>query len=1311
MFELPESWTSYVVRDPAGNSWKSGTSNRFADFSGIPKGRYSLTSAQGNARYHLILSSDIPGGALIALQGSASMVYFRFGNSGETGAYLVSLQSPDGVLQKSFYVYSPEVTLSFPPGDWQVVIAKPGESGFRFSVQADDAGRMERLNRVALLDKADWFVESSSFASVTSPFNYNTGPVSFNFTDAANPQHVIQVRDKQSGTISTYFTDRNTLEISLDPGKFEWRVLGIAQESIAYPELFSGLNAISGGWMGFTQRRVGERPPTSLSVPSGWTSYIINDPFGKIAGSAIAENWIDFSDLLPGRYSVIGNVSGNAVMRQEVVVSGDIEGGVAILRNLDGGGFEIQFGDPGSSDPFYVTVKSASGKDVSASYYYGKSIGLNLTDGSYFVTVARPSEKGFSFNISLADRKVDAVNNVKTKDSADWYLPSLDQADLFGPITTNSGLAQFSFDAASGDLFVIQLRDPYTGNIGTYFSTKEELAVRIDGGIFEWRAFGLPAQARDDEQLVSKITAAAGGWTRFTQLAGPPPVDYIMGLEPDLIKNAEQLILNYPTDAIRLSDGSIVVSNTYAATIERIFTDGRVERLAGGNREGYVASGVGREVLLRGPTQFFDKGDGTVLFVDSRNFVIREINLSSGIVRTVLGSNTLTDPVIENGQIKGLGDIYDIGRDADGNLYITAAKTILVGDQLYSDETKVLRQRPNGDWYFWSYDSSTLAQTSYKFVDMLFHDGVVSALVLNGSEKRYVQYTPNGDLIANIAIGGNFGGGLVRDPISGDLIIGNHTAMVRLNHHTLQTTPFPFNEPLANVSFMSLSGNRLIITDSDRGRVYEYDLEQRSIVGKYGQSSLISNVVIDLDASNGSLFMLDNQTPRVLRYDDGKIGVVAGTGIQSQLQAGANAKDTSFYFPGALTTAPDGSIYVVESNHRIAKIRPDRSVEIFAGSLEAGYSGDGETALNAKFQSIYGLEVAADGSLLVADSFNNAIRKISPNGTVTTLAGNGQAGMAWTTGPSIAALNAPNRVLVTATGRTFISDSWNNRVVELMADGRLLPFAGIGKYTSYQGSGDFYGDGGIATQAGLNTPIGIAFYEADGTMFIADSFNNRIRYVDSAGNVHTLIGSDRGYAFGTLLNLPNDVELVGDDLYIADSGNALVLKLADVDRTGNDLSNSLDVGKAISRTAISSRSENVSFDDLDFYNLTGYASGLVTVIASQDGLTVDFSNGSHSYYGKQVLLAGQSLVIKADESAFFIVSSTEKQKYTLTFSRSAQSLNTAMFTREQDHQVVRADGMADQVASMIHAMGAFRADSGNLQVRQQSHAQSYEYFA
>jgi sugar lactone lactonase YvrE len=1271
-------------------------------------GRYSLTSPESNKRYEIIRSNSIPTGVLLANRGSGNSTQFTFGSSTDGGPYFVSVKDATGAVQQSFYVYSPEATIIFPAGDWYVTIAKPGEPGFGFSVRADAAGQLEKLDRVGLVNRADWFMDTVVFASKTSPFTYNTGPAQLAFQAGNSPQYIVQIRDPETGTIGSYLTTQNMIEVPVDPGMFEWRVFAISQQSIYYPELVSNLSTIEGGWSPFLQRSADTRPPISLSVPGGWSSYAVKDPTGKLVGAANGESWIDFSQLPKGRYSVVGTTAAG-LTREEVVISPEIEGGVVVVRTLSSGSFEFRFAQTSSANPVYVTVKDASGADVSAGYYYGQPIRLDLPNGKYAVSVSS-AQAAFTFNLGIAQNALESVNAVRTVDGPDWYLGAVKKAGSFGPVTTNAGTAHFSFDPTVADKFVVQIRDPNTLNVGSYLTNRDGLSLTLGTGAFEWRAFGVPEQAITDPSIGLRLSALAGGWTGFSQVDETPTIDYILGLEPDQIKNVDQLALNYPGDAVRLSDGSIVISNTYASTIERVYPDGRVERLAGGNRVGYTEQGIGKAVLLNRTGQIFDNENGTVFFVDSQNFVVREINLGTGVVRTILGDKSNLSPTIVDGQITGLGDIYSIGRDSRGQPFVTAAETIIVGDRVQSGETKFLRHNDIGRWYFWNHDRSSLSPGT-QFIDVLFHDDVVSVIATDSTTKRYLQYNESGALLANVEIGSPFGAGLVKHPTTGELLIGNHTAIMRLNHRTLAMSPFPFPDPLANVSYMEVDGTHLIITDSDRWRVYDYDLISGNITAKYGQFSTTSNVIVDMEVMNGSLLMLDNLTPRILGYEQGKIRSITGNGIQSPSnQSGQSATDTLF-FPNAIAAGADGSIYFVDANHRISKIAPDQTVSAFAGSITSGYSGDGGLAKNARFQSIYGLDVAADGSVYVADSFNHAIRKISPDGTVSTIVGNGLAQIAWMAEEGQSALNTPNRVLVTDTGRIFISDSWNNRVVELMPDGRLLATAGAGKFTTYQGGGDFSGDGEDAASAGLNTPTGLAFYEADGTLFITDTFNNRIRYVDSAGNIHTLIGGDRGYAFGELLNLPSDIALVGDDLYVADTGNALVLKLVGVDRTGDDFANSLDIGKAITRARFNTRSEYVAADDVDFYNLAGFADGVITITADGSGLTLDFSNGSDAYYGKIVLNAGQSVEIDADDRNFLIVSASTKQKYTMSFSQTSALFAMKNAAKLPELAVADESTYDRRIPLMVQAMTSFIDGHGHSVTKYSEPAPTYDFFA
>jgi len=1262
MFQLPPEWSNYILRDPAGNSVRSNSNTNQLDFSGIASGRYSLRRLPGQTaqRHDLVIDPKIPGGLLSTRPLGNGLTEFRFGETGGQGVYFVSIQSPAGAVQRSFYAYAQTIPIQIEPGDWRVVISPPGETGFSVNVEVNSSGQLETLNDIALVDKSDWFLDVLSEGTKISSYSLDSGLAQFAFVDAVNPVHIIQLRDLATGTVSTWFTKEEIFEVVVDSGQFEWRVLGIPQETAIYPDLLNGLSSTDIGWTSFIQRRPVAEPELGLRVPQNWANFQITDPGGRTVLADSGDIWADFSQLVDGRYSFRGTTDGVAV-REELVLSRNASLNIVSVRDLSetDGKVRLRFGKPSDSGPFFVTVKDGSGQYLSGAYYYATTVDLLLGDGEFSVNIAKPGEAGTTTTIVQSQGDLEQVNGIGLNAPDDWYLDLVQRADPIGPISFNSGPAGFSFDGV-GDTFIVQLRDPATTNVGTYFAAEKQLEILLGLGGFEWRVFSVPEQALADPDVISRISSIEGGWTPFTQLSEPLPVDYILGQEPDRIVSADQLILNYPTDAVKLDDGSVVITNTFASSVLRIFPDGHIENLAGAFRDGYTASGVGSEVLLRGPGQILDNGDGTLLFADSRNLVIRKIDLQSGLVTTLYGARDLFTPTIVDGQLAAVGDVYDIGRDDRDNLFITAAETFSDGDKLYnSTETRVLRENDQGEWYKWLFDDSSFSANNYKIVDMLFHDGIVSTLIHDGATKRYVQFYPDGAVKANIEIGTAFGGGLILDPTTGDVIIGNHTAIFRIDPASLAITELRFPEPLANVSFMNRNGNIITVVDSDRGRVYEYDLQSENIIAAFGQQSSVSNVVVDLENANGTLLALDNQTPRILKYENGGFSILAGNGKQGAATAGVQAVDTSLLFPNAIASAPDGSIYVVDSNHRIMKIDTNGEIGVFAGSVASGYSGDGGAATAARFQTIYGLEVSQSGDVYVADSFNHAIRKISANGTISTVAGNGVAGLGSTAVGNVASLNTPQRVLTTASGRVFISDSWNNRVVELTPDGNLLAVAGVGNFTTYQGSGGFAGDGGSATEADLNTPVGLAYYESDGTLFIADNFNHRVRYVDSAGDIHTLVGGVKGYARGTLLNLPTDVELVGDTLYVSDTGNGLVMEINNVDRTGNDLANSLDVAKAISRNNLTSRREHVGPDDLDFYDIRSVTSHKIVVTAVSNGLQLSFSEGTNDYNGTQTLSAGQSYEINPGSHQFFLIGADQEQNYTLNFTDLASSSRSA----------------------------------------------------
>jgi sugar lactone lactonase YvrE len=155
--------------------------------------------------------------------------------------------------------------------------------------------------------------------------------------------------------------------------------------------------------------------------------------------------------------------------------------------------------------------------------------------------------------------------------------------------------------------------------------------------------------------------------------------------------------------------------------------------------------------------------------------------------------------------------------------------------------------------------------------------------------------------------------------------------------------------------------------------------------------------------------------------------------------------------------------------------------------------------------------VDASGNLFIADTYNNRVRKVSASGIITTVAGSGipltagNVGFSGDGGPAISArLNSPYGVAVDASGNLFIADTYNNRIRKVSTTGMITTVAGSGGFGGYN-SGGYAGDGGPAASALLNQPYGVAV-DTSGNLFIADNLNCRIRKVSASGMISTVAG-------------------------------------------------------------------------------------------------------------------------------------------------------------------------------------------------------------
>jgi DNA-binding beta-propeller fold protein YncE len=257
-------------------------------------------------------------------------------------------------------------------------------------------------------------------------------------------------------------------------------------------------------------------------------------------------------------------------------------------------------------------------------------------------------------------------------------------------------------------------------------------------------------------------------------------------------------------------------------------------------------------------------------------------------------------------------------------------------------------------------------------------------------------------------------------------------------------------------------------------------------------------LVVDRD---GSILLTDSYNHVIHRIDrEGYLTRFAGNGVRGRGGEGVKALESSFAFPCDVRLDSKGNIFVADlENHRIRKITRDGIVTTVAGTGVPGYSGDGGPALDAQLNSPWGILIDKDDNLLIADSNNDAIRKVGSDGIIHTIAGNGQEGYEGDGGPATSAkLNTPQSLAIDAAGRIYIGDEHNDaiRVVEL--DGTIKSFIGS------KGPG-YSGDGGPASQAQIADPENL-WFRKDGSLLISVRDNARLRIVSPEGIISTLAG-------------------------------------------------------------------------------------------------------------------------------------------------------------------------------------------------------------
>jgi sugar lactone lactonase YvrE len=317
---------------------------------------------------------------------------------------------------------------------------------------------------------------------------------------------------------------------------------------------------------------------------------------------------------------------------------------------------------------------------------------------------------------------------------------------------------------------------------------------------------------------------------------------------------------------------------------------------------------------------------------------------------------------------------------------------------------------------------------------------------------------------------------------------------------------------------------------------------------------------------SGNVYVADTNNNLIRKITSaGKAATLAGSGIAGSANGTGTA--ASFNSPGGIAVDVSGNVYVADCyNNMIRKITSDGAVTTLAGSGTQG-SANG-TGTTASFNSPGGIAVDASGNVYVADYGNDRIRKISSAGMVSTLAGS-EYGNEDAIGTS-AKFREPRGVAVDASGNVYVVDTGNNRIRKITAKGEVTTLSGFS-----------YGNEDGTTYASFHSPEGIAA-DASGNVFVADTVNNEIRKITNGGVVTTLAGSEsagknNGKGTAAKFHMPRGVAVdASGNLYVADTGNNLIRKIT-------------SAGVVTLFAGISSGSANGIGTDASFYRPAGVA--------------------------------------------------------------------------------------------------------------------------
>uniref|UniRef100_Q029Q7 NHL repeat containing protein n=1 Tax=Solibacter usitatus (strain Ellin6076) TaxID=234267 RepID=Q029Q7_SOLUE len=521
-----------------------------------------------------------------------------------------------------------------------------------------------------------------------------------------------------------------------------------------------------------------------------------------------------------------------------------------------------------------------------------------------------------------------------------------------------------------------------------------------------------------------------------------------------------------PLDTSLLSPRNIAIDgkgNLYIAEFEghrvrRLSADGRLVTVAGTGIAGLGGDGFASvKAQVNYPAGLaFDRA-GALYIADSGNNVVRKI-FADGTIGTVLGR-------------QGTQLFNPLGIAVDG------AGTIYVGDSTfrvaaYTVAGKWLQYAGNGAPIF-SGDGGPAKDAGLTSVNDLAVDVTGVLYIADGVRVRRVASTGSIDTVAGDGYAHSVGDGAAAT----SAILHQPSAIAldsKGNLYIADTGTQRVREVLPNGVMTTLAGTGVVGRDTGDAV-------------PAGIAPLNSPMGLAVDGA-GNVMVADAFNHRVVAINALHVlRPVAGTGTGGVSADGTAALSAALRGPKGVCLDRGGTLYIVDtSNHRVLRLAADGTVQTVAGNGSGGYAGDGGSARFAQLRVPGACAFDGKGNLYIADTGNHSIRKVTADGVISTVVGNGTVGASGDEGAAASArLASPRGLTVDDNGNLYIGDTGNNRVRQVTADGIMHTIAGTGP-------AGFAGDGGPAADAALDGPAGL-FLDGSGALYFADSNNNRVR--------------------------------------------------------------------------------------------------------------------------------------------------------------------------------------------------------------------------